>query len=145
MARIRPAELSRLRGRHLLSTLTVALVVAVGLVACTSSNAATSSDGGRSLSVVAYSVAKPAYDALQKGFASTTGGSGVTDTLYQVDGGTAAHGTSVLIPAPSNGSNDGSHTISFQSVDAAGNIENQQSVTVHIDATPPACPTTTTR
>ena len=78
MERIRPAELNRLRGRHLLSTLTVALVAAVGLVACTSSNAATSSDGGRRLSVVAYSVAKPAYDALQKGFASTTGGSGVT-------------------------------------------------------------------
>jgi sulfate transport system substrate-binding protein len=56
----------------LLSTLTVALVAAVGLVACTSSNAATSSDSGKRLSVVAYSVAKPAYDALQKGFASTT-------------------------------------------------------------------------
>jgi ABC-type sulfate transport system substrate-binding protein len=78
MERIRPAELSRLRGRHWLSTLTVALVAAVGLVACTSSNAATSSDSGKRLSVVAYSVAKPAYDALQKGFASTTGGSGVT-------------------------------------------------------------------
>ena len=78
MERIRPAGLSRLRGRHLLSTLTVALAAAVGLVACTSSNAATSSDSGKRLSVVAYSVAKPAYDALQKGFASTSGGSGVT-------------------------------------------------------------------
>ncbi|HZL01495.1 MAG TPA: Ig-like domain-containing protein, partial [Cellulomonas sp.] len=68
-------------------------------------------------------------------------GSGVTDTLYQVDGGAVQHGTSVLIPAPSNGSNDGSHTISFQSVDAAGNIEGQHSVSVQIDATPPACPT----
>ncbi len=73
--------------------------------------------------------------------ASDTGGSGVTDTLYQVDGGAVQHGTSVLIPAPSNGSNDGSHTIAFQSVDAAGNIETQQSVTVRIDATPPVCPT----
>jgi len=69
------------------------------------------------------------------------GGSGVTDTLYQVDGGAVQHGTSVLVPAPSNGSNDGSHTISFQSVDGAGNIEDQHSVSVHIDATPPACPT----
>ena len=67
-------------------------------------------------------------------------GSGVTDTLYQVDGGAVQHGTSVLIPAPSNGSNDGSHTISFQSVDAAGNVEDPHSVSVHIDATPPACP-----
>ena len=70
----------------------------------------------------------------------TDAGSGVSDTLYQVDGGTAQHGTSVVIPAPSDGSNDGSHTIAFQSIDAAGNIENQHSVTVQIDATPPACP-----
>ena len=68
-------------------------------------------------------------------------GSGVSDTLYQVDGGATQHGVSVLIPAPSNGSNDGSHTITFQSVDAAGNVEVQNSVTVRIDATPPACPT----
>jgi hypothetical protein len=69
----------------------------------------------------------------------TDAGSGVSDTLYQVDGGTAQHGTSVLIPAPSNGSNDGTHTVSFQSVDAAGNVETPHSVTVKIDATPPAC------
>ncbi len=66
-------------------------------------------------------------------------GSGVSDTLYQVDGGTVQHGTSVVIAAPADGSNDGSHTITFQSVDAAGNVETQQSVTVQIDATPPAC------
>ena len=71
----------------------------------------------------------------------TDAGSGVTDTLYQIDGGATQHGVSVLIPAPSNGSNDGTHTITFQSVDAAGNVENQNSVTVKIDATPPACPT----
>jgi hypothetical protein len=70
----------------------------------------------------------------------TDAGSGVSDTLFQVDGGATQHGTSVLIPAPSNGSNDGAHTITFQSVDAAGNVEVQNSVTVHIDATPPACP-----
>ena len=70
----------------------------------------------------------------------TDGGSGVSDTLYSVDNGPTQHGTSVLIPAPSNGSNDGSHTISFQSVDVAGNVETQHSVVVQIDATPPACP-----
>jgi hypothetical protein len=67
-------------------------------------------------------------------------GSGVSDTLYEVDGGAAQHGTSILIPAPSNGSNDGTHTVSFQSVDAAGNVETPHSVTVKIDATPPSCP-----
>ena len=70
----------------------------------------------------------------------TDAGSGVSDTLYSVDNGPTQHGTSVLIPAPSNGSNDGSHTISFQSVDAAGNVESPHSVVVLIDATPPACP-----
>ncbi|HVP75879.1 MAG TPA: Ig-like domain-containing protein, partial [Gaiellaceae bacterium] len=70
----------------------------------------------------------------------TDGGSGVSDTLYSVDNGPTQHGTSVLIPAPSNGSNDGSHTISFQSVDVAGNVESSHSVVVLIDATPPACP-----
>ncbi len=71
----------------------------------------------------------------------TDGGSGVSDTLYELDGGAPQHGTAVLVPAASDGSNDGSHTITFQSVDAAGNIEDQKSVTVQIDATPPACPT----
>ena len=70
----------------------------------------------------------------------TDGGSGVSDTLYSIDNGPTQHGTSVLIPAPSNGSNDGSHTISFQSVDVAGNVESPHSVVVLIDATPPACP-----
>src|SRR4029079_12284084 len=49
-------------------------------------------------------------------------------------------GTSVLVPAPSDGSNDGSHTIAYFSVDNAGNIETVKSATVLIDATPPACP-----
>ena len=66
-------------------------------------------------------------------------GSGVADTTYQVDGGAAQHGTSVTIAAPSNGSNDGSHTVAFSSTDVAGNVETQKSVTVLIDATPPVC------
>ncbi|MDX6471205.1 MAG: large repetitive protein, partial [Gaiellaceae bacterium] len=70
----------------------------------------------------------------------TDGGSGVVDTIYQVDGGSVQHGTSVVIPAPSNGSNDGSHTVTYQSTDAAGNVEDQKSSTIQIDATPPACP-----
>jgi hypothetical protein len=94
---------------------------------------------------------KPATSAsgIPSGFSATdvtltlsptdTGGSGVVDTIYQVDGGVVQHGTSVLIPAPANGSNDGTHTITYQSTDAAGNIEDQKSNTVHIDATPPAC------
>ena len=49
-------------------------------------------------------------------------------------------GTSVSIPAPADGSNDGAHTIAYFSADNAGNIETIKSATVLIDATPPACP-----
>ena len=70
------------------------------------------------------------------------GGSGVNVTEYSVDGNsTYTAGTSVAIPAPADGSNDGTHTIAYFSVDNAGNIETVKSATVLIDATPPACPT----
>ena len=41
----------------------------------------------------------------------TDSNAGVASTTYSVDGGPAQSGTSVLIPAPANGSNDGTHTI----------------------------------
>jgi large repetitive protein len=67
-------------------------------------------------------------------------GSGVNVTEYSIDGNpTYTVGTSVAIPAPANGSNDGAHTIAYFSVDNAGNIETVKSATVMIDATPPAC------
>jgi len=68
-------------------------------------------------------------------------GSGANVTEYSVDGNpTYTVGTDVVIPAPADGSNDGSHTIAYFSVDNAGNIETVKSATVLIDATPPACP-----
>ena len=68
------------------------------------------------------------------------GGSGVNVTEYSVDGNPSyTAGTSVVIPAPADGSNDGSHTIAYFSVDNAGNIETIKSTTVLIDATPPTC------
>src|SRR5205807_5545334 len=68
-------------------------------------------------------------------------GSGVNVTEYSIDGNpTYTVGTSVVIPAPADGSNDGAHTIAYFSVDNAGNIETVKSATVLIDATPPACP-----
>src|SRR5207247_2706094 len=68
-------------------------------------------------------------------------GSGVNVTEYSVDGSsTYTTGTSVTIPAPADGSNDGAHTIAYFSADNAGNIETIKSATVLIDATPPACP-----
>src|ERR671935_746409 len=67
-------------------------------------------------------------------------GSGVNVTEYAVDGGPFQVGTSVTIPAPADGSNDGAHTIAYFSADNAGNIEQVKSTSVLIDATPPACP-----
>ncbi len=85
MEQIPEGDLRRRHVRRSFSALTVALLAAIGLVACTSSSATTGSGGatnaahsGGTLSLVAYSVPKPAYDALQKGFASTSEGSGVT-------------------------------------------------------------------
>lgn len=57
--------------------LTVAGIAAIGLTACSSSKAATSGSG-KKLSLVAYSVPKPAYDALEAAFTKTSEGSGVT-------------------------------------------------------------------
>ncbi len=74
-------------------------------------------------------------------FSASDAGSGVNVTEYSVDGNPFyTAGNSVVIPAPSNGSNDGVHTIAYFSVDNAGNIETVKSTTVMIDATPPACP-----
>jgi hypothetical protein len=68
-------------------------------------------------------------------------GSGVNVTEYSVDGNPSyTVGTSVVIPAPADGSNDGAHTVAYFSADNAGNIETIKSTTVLIDATPPACP-----
>jgi sulfate/thiosulfate-binding protein len=55
--------------------LTVAGLAAIGTAGCSSANSASS---GRKLNVVAYSVPKPAYDALESAFSATAAGKGVT-------------------------------------------------------------------
>ena len=77
------------------------------------------------------------------------GGSGVATITYQVDGGSSQtiNGTSgnVTIPAPADGSNDGTHTIAFYATDDAGNVEAPaQTATVKIDATKPSTTLATT-
>jgi hypothetical protein len=57
--------------------------------------------------------------------------SGVATTLYRLDGGSQQSGTSVSI------SSEGDHTLSFWSVDKAGNVETAKTVEVKIDKTPP--------
>jgi hypothetical protein len=66
------------------------------------------------------------------------GGSGVASTHYTVDGGADQTGTSVSV------SGDGTHTVSYYSVDKAGNKETVHAVTVKIDTTAPVITATRT-
>jgi hypothetical protein len=63
--------------------------------------------------------------------------SGVAAMYYSVDGGSATPYT-----APFTVSGEGSHTITFYSVDIAGNTEATESDTIRIDSVAPAAPST---
>ena len=66
------------------------------------------------------------------------GGSGTAYTQYSLDkGATWERATTLTLAAPSSHANDGSHTILYRSVDAAGNIEQARSCTVNIDTCRP--------
>ncbi len=65
-------------------------------------------------------------------------GSGVSTTSYSVDGGSLQQGAAVVIGAPGDHSNDGSHAVQFFSTDQVGNVEAPQTVTVVIDTTAPS-------
>jgi hypothetical protein len=69
---------------------------------------------------------------------ATDGGSGVANTYYTVDGGTQMTGTAIAV------STIGSHTISFYSVDVAGNIETAKTASFTITEAPVPSDTTTT-
>ncbi len=62
------------RRRRAAAVTTAALAAAVGLSACSSS----SGGSGKSVAIVAFSVPKPAYDALESAFEKTSAGKGVT-------------------------------------------------------------------
>jgi hypothetical protein len=68
--------------------------------------------------------------------ATDTGGSGLSSTWYTVDGGSAQ-----LYTGPFLVTGDGSHPVSYWSVDAAGNVETHDGTHnigyVNIDSTPP--------
>src|SRR5205823_9318348 len=57
----------------------------------------------------------------------------------KIDGAaTYTTGSSVAIPAPADHSNDGTHTITYRSTDAVGNVETAKTATVRIDTIAPA-------
>ena len=70
--------------------------------------------------------------------AATDDRSGVAKTLYSVNGGDYAEGTSVTV------SQEGVSQVSFYSVDQAGNAEKAQSIEVKIDRTAPVTTATAT-
>lgn len=63
--------------------------------------------------------------------------SGVAATFAKVDGGSFDQVGGVTVPAPADHSNDGVHTVSYYSVDNAGNREATRTATVRIDTTAP--------
>ncbi len=63
--------------------------------------------------------------------ACTDTGSGCASTSYEVDGGATQTGNTVSLTA------EGIHTITYRSVDVAGNVEATKTATVMIDKTPP--------
>lgn len=69
--------------------------------------------------------------------ADNAGGSGVAHTYYTIDGGAQAEGTSVTVTAV------GTHTLTFWSVDVAGNVEAAHTVAFDVTAPPTPVPTPT--
>ena len=66
------------------------------------------------------------------------GNAGVARTEYRIDAATTwTSGGTVTIPAPADHSNDGAHTISYRSIDSAGNLEAERTATVRIDTLAP--------
>jgi len=61
-------------------------------------------------------------------------GSGIDHTYYRVDNGLLQTGTVISLTA------DGLYTLSFYSVDLAGNVESSFPVAIKLDSTPPAAP-----
>ncbi len=65
-------------------------------------------------------------------------GSGVSVISHRVDGGSLQLGAAVVVPAPGDHSNDGSHLVEFFATDEVGNIEAPKNITVVIDTTAPS-------
>jgi len=71
-------------------------------------------------------------------FTATDTGSGVAYTEFKLDAGAWVRDTRVTLPAASDHSGDGLHTVLYRSADNAGNIEQAKSLSVGIDTVRPA-------
>ncbi|MGD0996976.1 MAG: hypothetical protein ABR941_01470, partial [Thermoleophilia bacterium] len=70
-------------------------------------------------------------------FSATDAQSGVAATFYRIDGNAWQSGTAAIVTAPANHSMDGVHTVSYYSVDTAGNVAATSQFKVRIDTTRP--------
>jgi sulfate/thiosulfate-binding protein len=82
------------RGR-LATVVSVAIIAAIGVSGCSSSGSAASAK----VAIVAYSVPKAAYDALEKGFQTTSAGKGVSFSASYGPSGTQSKAVSQGQPA----------------------------------------------
>lgn len=70
-------------------------------------------------------------DVTVKLMVTDNGGPGVANTYYQLDNGPIQSGNAITISA------EGGHTLTYWSVDHAGNVEQRHEITVKIDKTAP--------
>jgi hypothetical protein len=68
----------------------------------------------------------------------TDADSGVAATYYTIDAQPETQGTSVTIPAPLDHTMDGVHTVTYHSLDRAGNVEATKSFKVRVDTRRPS-------
>jgi sulfate transport system substrate-binding protein len=69
----------RTRRSRLVALVALASAAAIGLSGCSSSKSGAGGGGGsKKIAIIAYSVPKPAYDALEKAFVATPAGTGVS-------------------------------------------------------------------
>jgi len=71
--------------------------------------------------------------------AGDVGGSQVSATQHSLDSRPWQDGGAVVVDAPPDHADDGLHTILYRSLDAAGNQEQTENLTVGIDTLGPAC------
>ena len=70
-------------------------------------------------------------------FHASDAGSGVAATQVRLGSGAWTKATTISVPAPADHAGDGSHTVSYRSTDAAGNVGQAKTCSVSIDTAAP--------
>jgi hypothetical protein len=75
--------------------------------------------------------------AVTLAFHAADAGSGVACTELRLDGGAWTKAATLTVPAAADHADDGAHTVSYRSIDDAGNVAPTQTCTVLIDTSAP--------